>query len=117
MAKQRLDLSRWHGHIIGHFQLWWKIANKSLTLYLENVGNNECIGTIVRHQIRNLLISANEEKHPPINQDSWWLEQVVCNIPGELQNHITWYIKIFADFTDYVNHGQHFKYLYYAKYI
>jgi len=34
---------------------------------------------------------------------------VQCAMPkGDLQNHITWCIKRFASFTDYINHGQYF---------
>jgi len=41
-----------------------------------------------------------------------------CAIPkGELQNHIAWCFKIFADITDYVGHNQYFCRLNDAKYI
>jgi len=36
---------------------------------------------------------------------------------GELQNHITWCFKRFADFTDYVDHDQYFSCLNDANYI
>ena len=41
-----------------------------------------------------------------------------CAMPkGELQNHIAWCFKRFADFTDYVDHDQYFSRLNDAKYI
>jgi len=41
-----------------------------------------------------------------------------CAMPrGELQNHITWCFKRFADFTQYVNHDQDVSRLNDAKYI
>jgi len=41
-----------------------------------------------------------------------------CAIPkGELQNHIAWCVKRFADFTEYVNHDQYVSHLNDAKYI
>jgi hypothetical protein len=41
-----------------------------------------------------------------------------CPIPkGELQNHIAWFVKRFADFTDYVDHDQYFSRLNDEKYI
>jgi hypothetical protein len=41
-----------------------------------------------------------------------------CAMPkGELQNHIAWCFKRFADFTDYVDHDQYFSCLNDAKYI
>jgi len=41
-----------------------------------------------------------------------------CAMPkGELQNHIAWCFKRFADFTDYVNHDQYFSCLNDANYI
>jgi hypothetical protein len=41
-----------------------------------------------------------------------------CPIPkGELQNHIAWFVKRFADFTDYVDHDQYFSCLNDEKYI
>jgi len=36
---------------------------------------------------------------------------------GELQNHIAWCLKRFADFTDYSDHNQYFSHLNDAKYI
>jgi hypothetical protein len=38
-------------------------------------------------------------------------------LKGELQNHIAWCFKRFADFTDYINHDQYFSHLNDAKYI
>ena len=41
-----------------------------------------------------------------------------CAMPkGELQNHIAWCFKRFADFTDYVDHAQYFSRLNDANYI
>ena len=41
-----------------------------------------------------------------------------CAMPkGELQNHIAWCFKRFADFTDYIDHNQYFSNLNNAKYI
>jgi hypothetical protein len=41
-----------------------------------------------------------------------------CPIPkGELQNHIAWFVKRFADFTEYVDHDQYFSRLNDEKYI
>jgi len=41
-----------------------------------------------------------------------------CAMPkGELQNHMAWCFKRFADFTDYVDHYQYFSRLNDAKYI
>jgi len=41
-----------------------------------------------------------------------------CAMPkGELQNHIAWCFKRFADFTDYVDHNHYFSHLNDAKYI
>jgi len=41
-----------------------------------------------------------------------------CAMPeGELQNHIAWCFKRFADFTDYVDHDQYFSCLNSVKYI
>jgi len=41
-----------------------------------------------------------------------------CAMPkGELQNHIAWCFKRFADFTDYVDHDQYLSCINDAKYI
>jgi len=57
-------------------------------------------------------------KHP--RQETMTLDDLAewCAMPkGELQNHIPWCLKVFADFTDYVDHDQDFTRLHYAKYI
>jgi len=36
---------------------------------------------------------------------------------GELQHHTAWCFKKFANFTDHVNHNQHFRHLYDANFI
>jgi len=41
-----------------------------------------------------------------------------CAMPkGELQNHIAWCFKIFADLIDYIDHDQYFSHLNHPKYI
>jgi len=42
-------------HIIQHFEAQWKIANKLLRYFVENVNNNQCIGSIFGNQFRFLL--------------------------------------------------------------
>jgi len=42
----------------------------------------------------------------------------LCAMPkGELQNHIAWCLKRFANFTNYVDHDHYFSHLNHAKYI
>ena len=43
-------------HIIERFEAWWKIANKSLGLFVENVENDRCVGSIFGNQLEFLLM-------------------------------------------------------------
>jgi hypothetical protein len=49
-------MSRRHDHIIERFEAWWKIANKSLRLFVENVEKDRCVGSNFGNQFHFLLM-------------------------------------------------------------
>lgn len=49
-------MSRRRDHIIERFEAWWKIANKSLGLFVENVEKDRCVGSIFGNQFHFLLM-------------------------------------------------------------
>jgi len=49
-------MSRQRDHIIECFQTWWKIANKSLRLFVENLEKDRCVGSIFGNQFHFLLM-------------------------------------------------------------
>ena len=49
-------MSRRRDHIIERFEAWWKIANKSLRLFVENVEKDRCVGSIFGNQFHFLLM-------------------------------------------------------------
>ena len=51
-------MSRRRDHIIERFEAWWKIANKSLGLFGENVEKDRCVGSIFGKQFHFLLMEA-----------------------------------------------------------
>ena len=51
-------MSRRRDHIIERFEAWWKIANKSLGLFVENVEKDRCVGSIFGNQFHFLLMKA-----------------------------------------------------------
>jgi len=64
-----------HDHIIQHFKAWWKIANKLLRLFVENVEKNRGAESIFGNQFHFLLMSV-------------LIELVVGNIMGKDSNGI-----------------------------
>jgi len=42
--------------MIERFEAWWKIANKSLELFVENVEKDRCVGSIFGNQFHLLLM-------------------------------------------------------------
>jgi len=51
-------MSRRCNHIFERFEPWWKNANKSLGLFVENVEKDRCVGSIFGNQFHFLLMSA-----------------------------------------------------------
>jgi hypothetical protein len=49
-------MSRRRDHIIERFEAWWKIANKSLGLFVENVEKDRCVGSIFGNQFHIVLM-------------------------------------------------------------
>jgi hypothetical protein len=68
-------MSRRRDHIIERFEAWWKIANKSLGLFVENVEKDRCVGSIFGNQFHFLLMY---HKNTIINKDISPLVGIVC---------------------------------------
>jgi hypothetical protein len=54
-------MSRRRDHIIERFEAWWKIANKSLGLFVENVEKDRCVGSISGNQFHFLLMKLRRD--------------------------------------------------------
>jgi hypothetical protein len=59
-------MSRRRDHIIERFEAWWKIANKSLGLFVENVEKDRCVGSIFGNQFHFLLMSLDRNVLPRV---------------------------------------------------
>ena len=56
-------MSRRRDHIIERFEAWWKIANKLLGLFVENVEKDRCVGSIFGNQFHFLLMDRHLQAH------------------------------------------------------
>jgi len=61
-------MSRQRDHIIEPFEAWWKIANTSHRLFVENVEKDQCVGSIFGNQFHFLLMwcGRNRTSHRPL---------------------------------------------------